>query len=548
MPKSNSVLLPVLCLALGAAAVASGTPAAIRVDGNEVDQAVLFAFDDYSIPFFDNLQLSMEAPQKYPGNPVLKLGRPGEPDEWQIGYYGTVLRINGKFRMWYIAEARETYINPLWGGGLIKENPGERFAYAESDDGIHWLKPDLGLTDFRGSRHNNLVSLPKGFRGYHVMVRYEPEEPDPTRRYKILCRIMKFGDFKVPKRWVSGKGGAYIPFYSPDGLHWRVADEILGPDKKSFLPQYAMVDWLEGTGLYKWQGMYYVNGQGGRTAAMPPYGRHVQTFRSPDFVHWSRTQTMSFARGGQYRRPTTAKEAFIGAPPIDNEQTHEGASVFDRGNVLLGITGMWHGTKEWTDVTQELGFIVSNDGLHFREPQPDFIFAHVGERGRDWDFAGIAQGQGMENVGDKTYFWYEGPMDQREGPRSGLPILPEGGIGLLVLDRDRFGSLSTRDPDQDGTCISSEIELRKPVGLWVNAEGLGPDSPLRFTLLDRAERPVPGYSGGRSAIVQQSGLRVPVIWPAGDRLPAFPGPVKLQITFEGEERNAIRLYAVYLGQ
>ena len=29
--------------------------------------------------------------------------------------------------------------------------------YAESDDGVHWVKPNLGLADFEGSRDNNLL-------------------------------------------------------------------------------------------------------------------------------------------------------------------------------------------------------------------------------------------------------------------------------------------------------------------------------------------------------------------------------------------------------
>src|SRR3990172_6862322 len=141
---------------------------------------------------------------------------------------------------------------------------------------------------------------------------------------------------------------------------------------------------------------------------------------------------------------------------MNNEQTHEGASVWNRGNVLLGITGFWHGATDWNQVTHDLGFIISNDGLHFREPIPDFLFAKIGADDRDWDEAGLAQGQGFENVGDKTYIWY-GQMDQRQGTRTGQPYKRHGGIGLLVLDRDRFGPLSVRDASADGIFITSDL-------------------------------------------------------------------------------------------
>ena len=33
--------------------------------------------------------------------------------------------------------------------------------YAESDDGIHWRRPELGLFDFKGSKANNIVLTPE---------------------------------------------------------------------------------------------------------------------------------------------------------------------------------------------------------------------------------------------------------------------------------------------------------------------------------------------------------------------------------------------------
>ena len=32
-------------------------------------------------------------------------------------------------------------------------------AYAESSDGVHWEKPNLGLVEFEGSKENNLLML-----------------------------------------------------------------------------------------------------------------------------------------------------------------------------------------------------------------------------------------------------------------------------------------------------------------------------------------------------------------------------------------------------
>ena len=530
------VLLAILFRAQ--AATGSGG-AAVQTGEASVDEAVLFAFDDHSIPFTDNLQLSLEAPEKYSGNPVLPSGQPGEPDEWQLRYYCSIVRHDGKFKIWYLAMAKEAFVTPLQGGPFADQ--GMRYAYAESADGLHWTKPDLGLVEFRGSRHNNLIQMPDGFFGYGANVRYEPDERDPSRRFKMMALQTRFGDYSVPG--LPAGGHAFIPMYSPDGLRWRVADELVAEDKRVISPKFHLVMNHEGMGLYRWKGMYYVAVQGGPKAAMAPYGRHVQILRSPDFLHWSETQTMGFARQGQFRRPSRSNGL------DNNEQAHVGVSVWNRGNVLLGITGFFHGAKDWNDVTHDLGFLISNDGLHFREPQPEFLIARVGQDGRDWDQGGLLHGQGsMENVGEQTYIWYAQMAERDYGPRDGRPSLRGGGVGVLMLARDRFGSLSTRDPERDGTLITSELTTSQPVKIWFNAEGLGPKSSLRIELLDESERPLSGYSGRDAAILERSGLRVPAAWKQGELIAPRAEPFKIRVRLEGLERNAIRLYALYIGR
>ncbi len=536
-----------------AVAAQPGSPRpALRLNDAEVEEAVLFAFDDHAIPYHGNLQLAMERAEKHPANPVMPIGRPGTIDEWQVRFYGTILRIGDKFRMWYVAAAADGFINPLEGGTMDRR--GWRLAYAESLDGVAWTKPNLGLTEFRGSRENNLLGLPAGFRGYHTLVMHEPEEADPTRRYKMMALLVDTGDYEIPglvpdpAKW-SGHN-VYVPLYSADGLSWRVADELVAEHPRKLSAKFNFLRHVEGSGLYRWKGMYYISGQAIHQslldhAAMPPYGRHVQLWRSPDLLNWSETSTMGFARQGQFTRPP----GFTGSPSTalqsDTEQTHEGASVWNRGNVLLGVTGFWHGSKDWVKITHPLALLVSNDGLHFREPQPEFEFGAVGERGRDWDHSGLGQGQAFANVGEHTYIWYGAPMDQAGGPRTGRPWPREGGVGLLKFARDRFGSLGTRDPDRDGTFVTTAMETRQAVKISINAEGLGPESRLRVELLDEHERPLAGYAGEQAARVTRSGLDVPVSWAGADRTPG-EGTIRVRVRLEGRERNAIRLYAVYL--
>src|SRR5262249_57710026 len=123
------------------------------------------------------------------------------------------------------------------------------------------------------------------------------------------------------------------------------------------------------------------------------WGRRLVLHWSGDFVHWSHDRLFSFKRYG-YR-----------SPDVSLEEAHEPVGVWNRGNVLVGMYGLWHGAREIKDRRMDLGLLVGNDGVHFREPIPDFAFLRAGQDG-EWDQRGLVHGQGYLNVGEKTYFYY----------------------------------------------------------------------------------------------------------------------------------------------
>src|SRR5437762_11937215 len=77
-----------------------------HLPANAPAEAVLFPFDNYSIPLRKGLQMDLLASQdtRASYNPVLVRGKPGSPDSFRIGYYGTVIEINNRFHMWYVAD------------------------------------------------------------------------------------------------------------------------------------------------------------------------------------------------------------------------------------------------------------------------------------------------------------------------------------------------------------------------------------------------------------------------------------------------------------
>jgi hypothetical protein len=479
-------------------------------DPAPLSEAVLFGFDDRAFPFLDHVQIHL-----IPGaNPSLVLppGSPGSHDE-QIRYYGSVIRIGDRFHMWYNGGHGPTDTNT----GFVRS--GFLPCYATSADGVHWEKPDLGLVEFNGSRHNNLVQFPDHPRVAALVVIHEAEDPDPNRRFKMV--------YEAP---VQGRT-RFCTAFSPDGVRWTAsAHNPAGP-------------FLEMAGLTRFRGIYYVNGQPWLDAQRPVLARQLVTFASADFEHWSPCAAMGLERSPDLVGPS--HEDRIHA----YEEVHLGAALWNRGNVLVGIYGQWHGhpSGDRRLLTMDLGLALSHDALHFHEPIPGFRF--IAAREQPYSIQGVMpalmQGQGMENVGERTLYWYS------------LWTGPAGsGVRMVSWERDRLGMLQPFQPWWQGSrhfptdmrAISCPIQVTQEgaARVYANVSGLGSTSQLRISLLDEGFRPLSGYSGDASAVLAEDGFRLPVRWQAGDRLLPAQGRLRLAIEFEGVRPEDGRLHAVYV--
>ena len=497
---------------------------------DETKLITLFAFDDVSIPHTQNLRLEMTRPERHPANPVVARGAPGSVDAMGVQFYGSVIREGDRFRMWYVAyddDEANKVASSRW-----------RAAYAESADGVSWTKPNLGLVEHRGSTNNNLILTdPAPFGFVNLKVLHEPEEPDPERRYKISTHVY----FRDRRRL-----GTLAPFASADGLQWKLLIDDAQPVKAELSRDDLVlpgVHFEPSGGLYQWDGLYYICGQNAMNAPRPYQGRVTRLYRSADFVNWSQTSSVAFIREPQHTPLGPGRS-------LEGEQTHEGISVWNRSNVLLGIVGLWHGAKEWADITVDLGFVLSNDGVHFREPMHEWTFLKRGEDGQ-WDQGGLLQGQGFENIGNETFIYY-GAWDPRARGQ------PRGGVGIAKLPRDRFAALVVEEAgkgpgDYQLDEITSEFvtdTVEIPDGetmqILVNADGLGEEASLRIEILDPLERPLPEYSGTDAAVVRTSGFQSPVEWKGSPPLSSLPERIRFRVIFEGKRNTDIRFHALYL--
>ena len=145
-------------------------------------------------------------PPPKPSAPFLVADKPWEA--MSLGW-GTMLLENGKYRLWYEAWGRD------YGVEYGADFDG-RLCYAESNDGVHWTKPNLGLISYRGSKDNNIVidgalMRQMGFHGHSIFI-------DPTGSKEERYRCVFYGKLKSgPDRSI----GIIAFAYSQDGLHWH---------------------------------------------------------------------------------------------------------------------------------------------------------------------------------------------------------------------------------------------------------------------------------------------------------------------------------------
>lgn len=470
-----------------------------------LDEVVLFGFDNVAWPFTAGVQRHL-IPASEP-QIVLRPGEMGAHDE-VLQYYGTVLRIDDRFHMWYSGN-----YGPLDNyAGFERKHC--HICYATSRDGVSWEKPDLGLVEFNGSRKNNIVEFPHSNLWSTCAVIRDPEDSDPARLYKLAYEA-KYPSKQRPGKFILRTCVAF----SPDGLRWTAS------------PRNPVGPFLEMAGLTKFRGLYYLNGQG--QGQRPVSARRLMTLVSADFETWSPAPCVGMERSNDLHGPSREDGA---AQP---EEIHLGAAMWNRGNVILGIYGQWHGhfSGDRRFVVMDLGLAITHDAMHYHEPIPGFRIVPARETPESPNGFGPAlmQGQGMENVGDQTLYWY-----------SSWRGVAGSGVRLVTWIRDRLGAIK---PFTHYTPLTVSSIIRSSDGsgsTFCNASGLGEHSRLRISVLDEGFQPVAGYSKDDAAIIDGDDLRAPVIWKSGDRLPADKG-VRLEVRFEGIRPEDCRLHAIYVG-
>ena len=428
------------------------------------------------------------AAEKHPQKPVLKVDKPWEGRGYGVTPHGgTVMVDGGKLRMWYI-------------GGHTKTQ-GYRVCYAESQDGLTWSKPALGLVEFEGSKDNNIVldetRYPdQNLLGYttFVSVIKSPDEKDPARRYALYCY---YHYIEVTKEGKRGRFAALTPrvAFSADGLRWTfLPDE----NRKGLFPSGDVVQFYRDP----YQNRYYATWKAGNRR-----GRAAGVAFSKDGLTWTKP---------------VAGPVFV-ADDLDPDDTQiYGVSAFPFQGLYVGLPWVYH--ARWFkhgSYTDQYMYASEKDSPCSMDSQVAWTwdltnwtrapgrqpFIALGKEG-EFDAGEAIPAKEPVPVGDRLFFYYGGfPGRHNEGAKFHLAA-----TGLAVLRLDGFCSMHAGD--QEGWLITRREERVQPA-VTINAR-TAQGGCIVAEILDKDNHVLQGFSREECIPFEGDSVRHVMKWKKAD--------------------------------
>lgn len=269
--------------------------------------------------------------------------------------------------------------------------------YAESDNGIEWIKPNLGLIEWSGSKDNNII----GHYLHGTAVFLDEHEENPDKRYKMFTKI----DY--------GNGIHYLAVaFSKDGI---VFDNFI--ELSDFNPRADTHNSI----IFDEELNKYVL----VTREWRDSMRIACLSTSSDFINWSPVEEILYPRG---------YESQIYSMPI-----------FSEGDYRIGLPSMYHeGDVNDTNhdtVDLELAYTYKYNGWNYIDPGNSFITRGEGNYlSGEFDNSIIFSSLPIRE-GKRTYFYYMGGNGQHTNFR-------ETSFSRAYIENDRYAYIEQKKDDQ----------------------------------------------------------------------------------------------------
>jgi hypothetical protein len=394
---------------------------------------------------------------------------------------GTVIEDGGKLRMWYTA-------CPASGHPLLPF----RLCYAESTDGINWIKPSLGLYEWEGSRANNIIMDSNIENGGGVFI--DPKAP-PPQRYKLLARLSASTVAKPgsdPQVGNAPNGAGLYIYTSADGLHWQLHPLRVFPFNPDTV-NMALYD--DRTGKY----LAYV-----RTWARRQ--RRVGVVEAEDIMQpWPYDKSVPNKTIGDmtvYNSKTVVPTDEIpdayGAdgddpPDIDHYTSAVVKYPWADDTYLMFPSAYRHfaeppASKYRNDGLLDIQLAVSRDGRKFQAASR-FPYIELGLKGAR-DCGSMYMYIGMLRRGVEIYQYYGG-CDWTHGAFVGIPEIRHRG-GVMLVRQRLDGFVSVEADHKGGQFVSPAVVFEgHRLALNLNASATG---QILVELRDAEGRPFEGFA------------------------------------------------------
>jgi len=459
---------------------------------------------------------------------------PEHPESEADCAWGNVIREpDGRFRLWYCtmqmghngAGPHEIAAAGVWGRGrdygFHPRSEADRpdvesmlGKYAESVDGLHWKKPELGLIEFRGSRRNNIVltgavaarqtgGALTNFDGYTVL--RDDAEPDSGRRYKAVAHWESVhfwdnhpvsGSLGRPEADIARYGAARGQYLtaSPDGLSWTQPLERLetlpsgGGDRLLVVRNHRRQEW-----------MAYVRAGGWSYPAFS-YSRDLKT--------WSPAEPAREITPAGVQAPAVECLIPFNYGPLD--LGFPCGMDKPKGLFTVMLAGR-RGSGDWFWIERERPLI----------PQ--------GPPGSYYSTGAVPLHNEPFVVGDQLLIYFNAFARNREHPSE------YGGrsIGVATLRRDGFVGLQPAAGVSVGTWTSEPVRLTGG-RLLANIQPTEPGDAVEIALLDEELREIPGFGYEHCAALTRDVVRGEVRWTGGQPWRSLTGrEVRLAVRLRG---------------
>jgi hypothetical protein len=460
-PAARTLWILVVCGSMAGLANARGADDAIDIGARRE----LFV-DSLLIDQLKGAELKLHEP--HDEGIVLKFDKP-----WEGAFagYGTVIVDNGLMRLYYRGI-------PTAGKDGRSD---ELTCCAESRDGIHWTKPELGLFEVGGTRANNVILANSApfTHNFAPMLDTRPGVP-AAERYKALAGTAKSG---------------LCAFVSADGLRWKKLQEEAVIEEKRGLDSQNVPMWSDSEQCYICYFRTFLKGI-----------RRISRTTSTDFIHWTKPVLMEY-----------------GDAPIEHLYTNQTHPYFRAPHIYIAVAARFFPGRRV--LTPEQAKAVGVHPSYFNDCSDSILMTTRGGDQYDRHFMEgfLKPGIGLENWVSRTNYPVRNVVPT--GP-SEMSIYVNQNYGQPTSHVRRYslrtdGFVSVTAPYAGGELLTKPLKFSgEELSLNFATSAAG---SIRVEIQDEAGQPLPGFALADAEELIGNDIDRAVHWKSGSDVQSLSG-------------------------